>query len=967
MSKTVYFATGSPEDAAADIRRLRLAERGASLRVAVPAGAERRVAELASLRPEQMLVCRFLAAPLLWNRLAIFLGFSLESKIVCLKPPSRFRWLKFLAMVLPGRLFFSDGQRELVYCSRFELLRATWRQAITPRGPVCVISSASSENLKRIVASLRHRFPDVPLHGIVPYAYDEAAGTLFDLLERAERPWLVAYLRLLPFCLGKQRFRRVVVPCTKEGFWGLKLLGWLLPLGHVEVYNENLDVFPARSFGSLLCHALWRKRQRSGKRREESERLLAERIRCFRALPVGVLGSGSASYLKKIVPHLRTRFPEVPLHGLLPEGLDGTAPELFDSATILKPGIGSSIRQLRELARRPFQCWILPCTNEGGAGLKWLAWLLPLRRLEIYNELLDGFPAWNIYFLAGHGLWRMRQDRERRLLRDALRREERKRYHRSLPVGVIGSASIPSLAKIVPQVRARFPEARLHGLLPETPDGAGQGLFDSVTILKPGLWSAIQHYRAIARQEFQCWIVPCTDEDRAALKWLAWLLPVWSVEAYNEHLDAFPARNLYLLAGHAVWRMRQQRDRRRRALPIGVVGSASAYYLKKIVPVVRENFPGAKLHGLLPERLEGPARGLFDSVTILKPGFWSALRQWWRESRPPFQGWVIPCTDEPYDGMKLAAFLLPFGPRHIYNELADGFPARKIGTLGRHFLWRFRDQLSFQIFSGAAGRNTPLRAIHLAIFALRLGAGAVLLMKVRVVAGLRQRFAGRSFPGSSRANAPRVDLIYLDAGVEKETFELRSLGPSSAHVRMAHRVGTSGRMDAIVDQVNTAIRNSQSEFICLLDSRCRMLNEEWLGRLLEAFDEQTAQAGPQVESPDGGSVCGGWLAGAGEVRWNSDNAACWRGRPEWLTAEALPWVCLVIRRSVILEMGMFAQPCEGDPMHVDVVFSQRLAAHGWLSICNRSVTASFPAQTASIEFERLAGVSREYERAEGRS
>src|SRR5690242_13185200 len=109
MNRTVYIATGTPEEVAADLRRLLLDGNPASLRVVVPADATgREVADqlerIASLRSGQILACRLVDAPLLWMRLWFFLGLSRSSRVICWKARGRGRFLKLLAAALPGEL-----------------------------------------------------------------------------------------------------------------------------------------------------------------------------------------------------------------------------------------------------------------------------------------------------------------------------------------------------------------------------------------------------------------------------------------------------------------------------------------------------------------------------------------------------------------------------------------------------------------------------------------------------------------------------------------------------------------------------------------------------------------------------------------------------------------------------------------------------------------------------------------------
>jgi hypothetical protein len=350
------------------------------------------------------------------------------------------------------------------------------------------------------------------------------------------------------------------------------------------------------------------------------------------------------------------------------------------------------------------------------------------------------------------------------------------------------------------------------------------------------------------------------------------------------------------------------------------------------------------VHALLPESLAGPAADLFDSVAVLRGSFfaqWMQARRFVR-ARGDWQCWIVPCTNEPYAGMKWLALLLPLTRRRIYNELADGFAARDLGTLYGHCLWRLRDHLSFQIVAGAVGSNRIARAGHLVLYAVRLLAGAALLVRTRLVSRRVRR---------SSMTAPRVDLLVLSApGDSSDAVEPVS---SSASVRVV-RVVRNGSLG----EVNAAIQASSAEFVCLLDRECRMSPSDWIERLLQSFDDRTAQVGPQLSSPDGETLLRGLLLeGRGALAWNLDNAVQWRRRPDCLEVDALPWPCVLIRRRIFSEVGYFAEDSGTMEEWADARFSGRLAARGWRSVCNRSVTATHPA--AELHLRGLRDALRE--------
>ena len=70
------------------------------------------------------------------------------------------------------------------------------------------------------------------------------------------------------------------------------------------------------------------------------------------------------------------------------------------------------------------------------------------------------------------------------------------------------------------------------------------------------------------------------------------------------------------------WDAREEREKK---FPIGVIGSASAYHLQKIVAAVRVLYPEAPIHGLLLPTASDSCKALFDAMVVLRPGFEGAL------------------------------------------------------------------------------------------------------------------------------------------------------------------------------------------------------------------------------------------------------------------------------------------------------------------------------------------------------
>ena len=683
--KIIYVAAASPGEAAADLCRLCLLECGDSLsdslRVVVPSRHASELESLVQIPKNILLRYDAFAAPRLWARLMIFLGLSGENEVIVFSPPGRSRWLKLLALALRGRVSFSAGDGDCVPFSLAGVLRAGWRRRFAAHGPICLIGSASAGSLEKILADVRRRYPEAPVHGVLPASLAESLGGL-DSQETVQRWGLKAYGRIAGRCFGRRRYQRIILPWTDEKPQ-VRWLEWWLPLWRIEIYNRNLGAFPGRHLGHLVRYCLWQ-----------------------------------------------------------------------------------------------------------------------------FREALEHFGQFVRYCL-----WRFREEVELRRQRRERRRQAKVEFHRSLPVGIVGSASV--------------------------------------------------------------------------------------------------------------------------------------LYLREILCDLRRRYPGVKFHAILPQSLEAPAQGMFDRVTLLRGGFvedWLQARRFLAGAQQ--QVWIVPCTNEPYARMKLLAFLLPLSPRLIYNELADGFPARRLPTLYGHCLWRLRDHLSYQIVAGAAGGNWIARLGHLALYSGRLLAGAATLWQARLRSG---RIPVNMNPVAEAG--PRVDLLLLGrrlGGNEGRNGAGRDFqdhvwtipsSSSNGSIRVA-RVPVNGSGN----DLNEAIRASDAEFVCLLDPECRIAPHDWIERLLASFDDRTAQVGPELASLDGETVLRGLLLESrGALAWNFDNAVRWHRHPECLEVDALPRLCVVLRRRVFTETGYFAADSGTMEGWADGEFSKRLRALGWRSVCNRSVTATHPA------------------------
>ena len=134
---------------------------------------------------------------------------------------------------------------------------AWWRTIALPSG-VTVIGSASGYYLKDIVADVRHKHPGERVHGLLPPRLIKPAGALFDSITVLRLGSFRTWTELARRALGPNRTGWYVIPFTNEGFYAMKILGALLPLGRREIYNENHDGFLLRSPRMLFRHLHWR-------------------------------------------------------------------------------------------------------------------------------------------------------------------------------------------------------------------------------------------------------------------------------------------------------------------------------------------------------------------------------------------------------------------------------------------------------------------------------------------------------------------------------------------------------------------------------------------------------------------------------------------------------------------------------------------------------------------------------------
>ncbi len=84
------------------------------------------------------------------------------------------------------------------------------------------------------------------------------AGALFDSFTVLRFGSLRTWTELARRAFGHDRTGWYVIPFTNEGFYAMKILGALLPMGRREIYNENHDGFLLRSPRMLFRHLHWR-------------------------------------------------------------------------------------------------------------------------------------------------------------------------------------------------------------------------------------------------------------------------------------------------------------------------------------------------------------------------------------------------------------------------------------------------------------------------------------------------------------------------------------------------------------------------------------------------------------------------------------------------------------------------------------------------------------------------------------
>jgi len=154
-------------------------------------------------------------------------------------------------------LWLRRRTRELAEITWWGIL-ARYRRALALPSGVTVLGSASGYYLKDIVADVRDKHPGEPVHGLIPLRLVKPAGALFDSFTVLRLGSFQAWLEITKRAFGRHRTGWYVIPFTNEGFYRMKILGALLPMGRREIYNENHDGFLLRSPRMLFRHLHWR-------------------------------------------------------------------------------------------------------------------------------------------------------------------------------------------------------------------------------------------------------------------------------------------------------------------------------------------------------------------------------------------------------------------------------------------------------------------------------------------------------------------------------------------------------------------------------------------------------------------------------------------------------------------------------------------------------------------------------------
>jgi hypothetical protein len=508
------------------------------------------------------------------------------------------------------------------------------------------------------------------------------------------------------------------------------------------------------------------------------------------------------------------------------------------------------------------------------------------------------------------------------------------------PILVIGSGSARSLRLIAAKLRDRYPGQRLTAWLPSSLAALSDVFDDTVATPRSGsaLRTATQLWKQ--RKNFKAAVIPCTNEFNRWMKLVSLLTPLRRKKIYNELGDSFELARIQSGLRHLQWRF--LKTDRKLAWPVAVIGSASGYYLEKIVVSVRRSFPGSEVHGWLGPLQTASAAHLFDVVhplTTTSPSITTAVSLLARGRR--YRNWIIPCTDEPFRWLKCLAFCVPLRSRMLYNEVGDGFALRSAATVWEHICWRLRYKFTVQFLSGSSDSTLLQRLVHVPSYALRLAAAGPLLFR----ATRPQRHSVQT--------RKTVKVLVSGHGDSDAALPTAVSDTMNGIVVSVDQVPPEAD---IIDMLFQSAKSSTADYICILDGKCRVSSTGWLEQLLEAFDETIAQVGPELKSEGTLDVYQGALFdGRGGIIWNTNSAARYHAREQWLEVAALSSLCVVVRRQALLSVaadykrlrsrsGRKSDDAMGE-------LGRLFAINGWISICNTNVSAFYPLKTRADQLQ----------------
>jgi hypothetical protein len=509
------------------------------------------------------------------------------------------------------------------------------------------------------------------------------------------------------------------------------------------------------------------------------------------------------------------------------------------------------------------------------------------------------------------------------------------------PILIIGSGSSRSLRLIAAKLRDRYPGQKLTACLPTSLAAALPGVFDDILAIPSSRGSALRTATQLwkQRKNFKAAVIPCTNEFNRWMKLVSLLTPLRRKKIYNELGDSFELARIQSGVRHLQWRF--LKTDRKLAWPVAVIGSASGHYLDKIVVSVRRSFPGSEVHGWLGPLQTASAGHLFDVVHPLpttSASITTAVRLLARGRR--YRNWIIPCTDEPFRWLKCLAFCMPLRSRMLYNEVGDGFALRSAATVWEHVCWRLRYKFTIQFLSGSSDSTLLQRLVHVPAYALRLAAAGPLLFRA-------------TRPRKHGVQTPKIVALFVLGDGDSDATLPTAVSDTNGIVLSVERVPPEAD---IMDVLVQSAKSSTADYICILDGKCRVSSSGWLEQLLEPFDETVAQVGPELKLEGTPDVYQGALFdGRGGVIWNTNSAARYHAREQWLEVAALSSLCVVVRRQALLSVAAdykrLRSRCGRKSDDAMGELGRLFAINGWISICNTNVSAFYPLKTRADQLQ----------------